>query len=113
VIANNFLISDLHFQKVEEVNFLFTVPAEVLATGGGDIKYVLTMVADMHEMRGGKVVLKDARDIASRNPQLIRDLVLSDTLPDSIEEIQRVNVRESEDAEPIPMAGLYKLTLTP
>ncbi len=112
VIANNFLISDLHFQKVEEVNFLFTVPAEVLGTGGGDIKYVLTMVGDMHEMRGGKVMLKDPADIANRNPQLIRDLVLSETLPESIEMIERVNIRESEDSELIPMAGLYKLTLT-
>ena len=109
VIANNFLISDFHFMKVQEVNDLFRVPADVLASAGSPIKYILIMLADTHEMVDGVTVLKDLDNIEQRNPRLIRDLVFKDDLPDGIEPVKLLELIR-EDGSTLPLAGVYKLT---
>ena len=108
VIANNFLISDFHFQKVAEINQLFRVPADVLAAAESPIRYVLIMLADTHEVVDGVTVLKDLGDIEQRNPRLIRDLVFSEELPAGIAVIKRLDL-ELEGGKRLPLAGVYKL----
>lgn len=108
VIANNFLISDFHFQKVEEVNDLFRVPADVLATAQSPIKYVFVMLSDTYEIVDGFTVLKDMDDIEQRNPRLIRDLVFGDELPEGITVLKRMEL-DLENGEHVPLAGIYKL----
>ncbi len=77
VVANNFLLTELQSRKVQEVNALFSVPPDILASGGGGIAYVLAMVADTHEIRDGALVLKDLGNIRERNPALINGLLFS------------------------------------
>ncbi|MDJ0916527.1 MAG: hypothetical protein QNJ05_02110 [Woeseiaceae bacterium] len=109
VIANNFLFSDFHFMKVQEVNELFRVPADVLANAGSPIKYIFVMLADTHELVDGVTVLKDLENIEQRNPRLIRDLVFRDELPDGIESVKLLELM-LEDGSSLPLAGVYKLT---
>ncbi len=108
VIANNFLFSDFHFMKVNEVNELFRVPADILASAESPIKYILVMLADTHEMVDGLTVLKDLDNIEQRNPRLIRDLIFTDELPDGITAIKLMEL-ELEDGSTLPLAGIYKL----
>ncbi len=106
VIANNFLISDQHFMKVEEVNQLFTVPAEIMAGEGGLIRYVFAMAADTHEMVDGVAVLKSLDNIAERNPTLMRDLLFTDELPGGVSELQRVEAQTATGT--VPVAGVFR-----
>ena len=106
VIANNFLISDLHFTKVDEVNQLFTVPAEIMAGEGGLIRYVFAMAADTHEVVDGVAVLKSLDNIAARNPQLMRDLLFSGGLPEGVSELQRVEAQTPTGT--VPVAGVFR-----
>ncbi len=106
VIANNFLIDDLHFSKVDEVNQLFTVPAELLAHEGGIIRYVLAMAADTHEVVDGVAVMKSLDNIAARNPKLVRDLVFADAPVDGVSELQ-VLTTDTPDG-PVAIAGIYR-----
>ena len=108
VVANNFLLTELHSGKVQEVNFLFSVPPDVLATGGGGIAYVLAMVADTHEIREGAVVLKDLSNIRERNPALINGLLFSQTKPEHAESIQTLMI-DAGGGRQVPIAGLFKL----
>ena len=112
VIANNFLISDFHFEKVGEVNELFRVPADVLASAQSPIRYVLVMLSDTHEIIDGVTVLKDLGDIEQRNPRLIRDLVFGDELPPGITAVKRLEL-DLENGERLPLAGIYKLEAVP
>jgi hypothetical protein len=108
VVANNFLLTELQSRKVQEVNFLFSVPPDVLATDGGGIAYVLAMVADTHEIRDGAVVLKDLSNIRERNPALITGLLFSQTKPEHAELIQTLML-DAGGGRQVPMAGLFKL----
>jgi hypothetical protein len=108
VIANNFLLTELQSRKVQEVNALFSVPPDVLASGGGGIAYVLAMVADTHEIRDGVVVLKDLSNIRERNPALINGLLFSQTEPEHVELIQTLVIGAGEGRQ-VPIAGLFKL----
>lgn len=108
VIANNFLISELHFQKVREVNELFRVPADVLATAESPIKYIFVMLSDTYEIVDGMTVLKDLDDIEERNPRLIRDLVFAEQLPAGFTALKRMEL-DLENGERLPLAGIYKL----
>ena len=107
VIVNNFLIDDLHFQKVEESNMLFTIPAELMASGTGGIRYVFVMLADTHELVDGKAVMKPMADIAERNPKLIRDLMFGDSLPPGVSALQRIEAQTPQGL--IPIAGVFAL----
>lgn len=109
VIVNNFLITDLHYLKVREVNELFSVPAELLARGGGPIKYILAMSADTHAVVDGVTVLKDLSNIEQRNPALIRDLLFASDKPDNVATLKEVKL-QLDDGSLLPLAGVYKIT---
>lgn len=108
VVANNFLLTELHSLKVREVNALFSVPLDVLATGGGGIAYVLAMVADLHEVRDGVVVFKDLGNIRERNPALINGLLFSQTESEHAEIIRTIML-DAGGGRQVPIAGLFKL----
>jgi hypothetical protein len=108
VIANNFLLTEQHFEKVRLVNSLFHLSVEQLAEQEPDVRYVLGFLANTYEQRDGKVFLRDMRDIRSRNPLLIKELMLPEKPRADVEVLYEVYVDPNAEQK-IPLAGIYRL----
>ena len=108
VIANNFLLTEQHFEKVQLANSLFHLPADALTTQVPGVRYVLAFLADTYEQREGNVYLRDMTDIRGRNPRLINQLMLADRRSDDFEVLHEVFVDPEADPK-IPLAGIYRI----
>lgn len=116
VIANNFLLTQQQFEKVDEVNRLFELPAEELTKQAPFVKYVL--------VRAGKIVPKEndrfsyeffgARPAGSSAALL---LASARSLPPQFELIYEVSMQmrqqPSQRLQEVPYAKLYKVRSTP
>lgn len=108
VIANNFLLTRQHAEKVMAVDLLFTLSPQELADRAPDARYILAVLNDAYEQNEGMTVLRSFDNIAARNPQLIRSLLFADAPPQDIEVLQTVQA-EDRDGRSALIAGLYRL----
>jgi hypothetical protein len=108
VIANNFLLTELHFAKVREVNALFNLSVEQLAVEAPEVRYVFGFLADVYVQREGNIYLRDMNDILKRNPRLISELMLAEPRRASIEVLHEVPV-DPDAEQSIPLAGVYRI----
>ena len=108
VVANNFLLTEQHFEKVNRVNSMFQLPIDDLATRAPDVRYVLTFLANTYEQREGRVYLRDLSDLRASNPTLINELMLTDSQSAHAETLQEVYV-DPEAEHKIPLAGVYRI----
>jgi asparagine N-glycosylation enzyme membrane subunit Stt3 len=112
VIANNFLLTEQHFEKVQLVNSLFHLSVTQLAAEQPEVRYVLGFLANTYEQRDGKVFLRDMSDIRSKNPLLINELMLPEQPRTDVEVLYEVYV-DPHAEQKIPLAGIYKIKLRP
>jgi hypothetical protein len=108
VIANNFLLTEQHFEKVRLANSLFQLSVEQLAVQQPDVRYVLGFLANTYEQREGKVFLRDMSDIRNRNPLLIKELMLPEKPRADVEVLYEVYVDPNAEQK-IPLAGVYRI----
>jgi hypothetical protein len=112
VIANNFLLTEQHFEKVRLVNSLFHLSVEQLAGQEPEVRYVLGFLANTYESRDGKVFLRDLSDIRNRNPLLIKELMLPEKPRADVEVLYEVYV-DPQAEQKIPLAGIYRIHAQP
>ncbi|MGB5579794.1 MAG: hypothetical protein WBM68_04465 [Woeseia sp.] len=108
VIANNFLLTPLHFAKVAEVNSLFHMTPQELRAARPDVRYVLAFLSDAYEMRDGQVRFKAFDDIAERNPALILGLFFAETPATGFNGIGEVSV-DTGAGQKVVLARLYEI----
>jgi hypothetical protein len=109
VIANNFLLTEQHFNKVRLANSLFQLSVNDLRAQQPQVRYVFAFLANTHEQQGNKVYLRDIDDIRSGNPTLINELMLSDIPNDNVEVLGEV-IFNSAGERKTPLAGVYRIT---
>lgn len=108
VIANNFLLTEQHFDKVRLANSLFGMSVNDLRARQPDIRYVFAFLANTHEQQGDKVYFRDITDIRRGNPPLINELMLSNSPNDHVEILGEVYVDPAAEQR-TPLAGVYQI----
>jgi hypothetical protein len=105
VIANNFLLTPQHFEKVAEVQHLFTLTARQLPIDAPQVKYVLVRPFRMQKRGDGTVRFT----FTVAEPRLANDLLLGvrTNLPTGYELLDEVYFPAFNNA---PYAKLYKLS---
>jgi hypothetical protein len=107
VMVNNFLLTPLHFRKMDEVEHLFALSAEELIKAAPEVKYVLVRPLDIRRA-------DDPKDgyrywfFFPGTPRLATDLLLAarESVPKDYELLHEIRFREADN---IPYARLYKI----
>lgn len=108
VIANNFLLTEQHFEKVRLANSLFHLSVAQVRLEQPDVRYVLAFLANTYFQYQGKVYLRELDDIRSENPTLINELMLGDGSGEDIIVIGEVYVNPDAEQK-VPLAGVYQI----
>lgn len=106
VIANNFLLTELHFTKVRVVDLLFAESPESLLEKSIAYRYVLTFLDNAYEQRGGMTMMRDLEGLVNDQPALTRVLLANP--PPGITVLNEIEL-ETESGKPVVFAGLYQL----
>lgn len=104
VMANNFLLTPQHLEKVNEVQHLFTLTARQLETQAPQVKYVLLRPFKMRQKQDGSVRFT----FTVEHPRLANELLLGPAakVPAEYELLDEVRFPELNYA---PYAKLYKI----
>lgn len=111
VIANNFLLTPQHEQKIRQIDYLTSLPAAAFPGVAPFVRYVLvrpvTISRDDKETRYMSYSQVEA--------QLISDLLLKplDQIPASYALIEQANISDSSEQGSIPYIRLFKVTPVP
>ena len=108
VIANNFLLTEQHFEKVRLANSMFHLSVDQLRRQAPEVRYVLAFLSNVYEQRGGKIYLRDTQEILKSNPTLINQLMLADRSDENVETLFEVYVDPDGDSR-LPLAGVYRI----
>jgi len=108
VIANNFLLTKQHLNKVMTADYLFLQHADQISQQELEIRYILAILNDAYEQRDGFTVIKDLNGVVNRNPQLIRDLFTGSVSSDIIKPLKEIEV-ETRGGKKVVFAGVYKV----
>lgn len=108
VIANNFLLTEQHFEKVQLANSLFHLSVDQLRTEQPDVQYVLAFLANTYVQHEGKIYLREIDDVRSENPTLINELMLSDRSDNDFIVLGEVYV-DPDAEQKVPLAGVYQI----
>ena len=114
VIANNFLLTQQQFGKVEEILRLFTLPAAELPARAPYVKYVLVRPARLIREANGAYTYAFFGDTQPTLPtQLL--LQFQQGLPPAYRLLDemRFEVRYPDHSETVPYARLYKIESAP
>lgn len=112
VIANNFLLTEQHFEKAGQVAALFNESPRSFRGILNEPVYVLAFLWGALEIRGGAVLLENMQDIQSRNPRLLAELFFGDQTPEGFTLIENVSLRVDQNSE-FPVARLYRVQPLP
>ena len=105
VIADNFLLTPLHFSKMAEIERYLSMSAVELEHAAPEVKYVLVRAAGLHRTQDGQLRYAFYFEKGSRLP---KDLLFDtpDRLPPEFQLISEVRFAEVDN---VPYAKLYKL----
>ncbi|MBM0103451.1 hypothetical protein JM946_01795 [Steroidobacter sp. S1-65] len=115
VIANNFLLTEQHFRKADQVNRLFSVPQEHFTERAPFVKYILVRAGDIKPKGNGGF---DYSFYGPLEPTLSNPLLLAPaaSISPDFELLYEVSVKiPTPDGEPqeVPYAKLYKVVAAP
>lgn len=108
VIANNFLLTKQHFDKVDLANSLFHLSVSQIRAEYPEIRYVFAFLANTYEQRDGKLYLRNIADVRSMNPLLINELMLSGDQRNGAIVLGEAYLDLANDRR-LPIAGVYKI----
>jgi hypothetical protein len=96
VIANNFLMTSQHEQKIKEMKrYLDMSPEKLLIEAPSDMHYVFAELEDFFGMRDGEVTLTSTEYLQENNPRLFFELNARDDLPDRYRILAELPLDES------------------
>jgi hypothetical protein len=107
VIANNFLLTRQHEQKVRQIDYLTSVPANAFPGVAPFVRYIL--VRPISIMRGEKQT--DYMSYSQRDAPLITDLLLKplDQVPSNYVLIEQANISDTSSPGAVPYIRLFKV----
>lgn len=107
VMVNNFLLTPLHFSKMDEVEHLFSLRAAQLPSAAPKVKYVLVRPLDIRRADNPEEGYKYWFFFPG-DPRLVTDLLLSasDSVPGDYVLLEEIRF---PGADNIPYARLYKI----
>lgn len=106
VIANNFLLTKQHGQKIAELHGLLNMEPEDFLAADHDVKYVLLRLFGLWDDSSGTPEPRDPADMVSMNARLFLNLVARNELPDGFERLHELRVDDERD---IVFAALYRV----
>ena len=107
VIADNFLLTPQHEQKIRQMDYLTSVPANAFPGVAPFVRYILLRPAQVHRAEDKTKYMSFSR----RDAPLINDLLLKplDQVPPAFVLIQQANVARKEDQQFVPYIRLFKM----
>ncbi len=107
VIANNFLLTPQHAQKIGEIDYLTSLPANAFPGAAPFVRYILLRPAGILRHETGLQYMSYSQSPAP----LISDLLLKavEDVPSNYTLIEQVNIREAIGNELVPLIRLYKV----
>lgn len=108
VIANNFLLTPLHFKKVRELVSLFDLSPQALRAELDKPTYLLAFLWNAFEIQDGFVQIENVETIQTRNPRLLVELFYGDQAPAGYELIDEQGFA-TDLATSFTFARLYKV----
>lgn len=108
VIANNFLLTPQHEQKIRQIDYLTSLPASALPGAAPFVRYILLRPVQIYR---AEEKLFEYRTYSQTQAQLIEDLLLKplDQVPSNYVLIEQAAVRESGQQGAIPYIRLFKV----
>lgn len=107
VIANNFLLTRQHEQKIKQIDYLTSVPAGAFPGVAPFVRYILVRPIMIYRGEGETQYMSYSQSAAP----LISDLLLKplEAVPSSYVLIEQANIRESNQSAVVPYIRLYKV----
>jgi hypothetical protein len=107
VIANNFLLTKQHEEKIRLIDHLTSLPASDLPAAAPYVRYVLLRPASVQRTKEGARYMSYSQE----TPLLIEQLLLKplDEVPPDYELIEQAHIRSSEEKEAVPYMRLFKV----
>ena len=110
VIANNFLLTTQHEEKIRELNALWAMQPDELALKRPDVRFVLVILSDVYLKTDSGLREPTMRELASVNPRLAMSLVFNENLPESFELLAE---RRLDDGRDFAFARLFRINPPP
>jgi hypothetical protein len=113
VIANNFLLTPQHEQKIKQIDYLTSLPASAFPGIAPYVRYVLLRPASMFDVlkKDNKIVNVTYVSYSPHKAQLISDLLLKplDQIPRNYVLLQEANIHDSSKDGVLPYMRLFKV----
>jgi asparagine N-glycosylation enzyme membrane subunit Stt3 len=108
VIANNFLLTRQHEQKIEQIDYLTSLSAQSLPTAAPYVRYILLRPVSLTRTADNRI---SYMTFSPKSAQLLDDLLLKpvDEAPSSYVLLNQANVQETAGGDSIPYIRLYKV----
>ena len=106
VIANNFLLTPQHEDKIRELQHAWSLSPEALLESRPDIRYVLVVLSDLYLYTETGLRQPTLAELAQSNPPLAIALTLDPDLPEAYELIAE---RPLDDGRKYAAARLFRI----
>ena len=108
VIANNFLLTRQHAQKIKQIDYLTSLPATAFPGAAPYVRYILLRPLSITRGKEQKTTYMSYSQSAA---PLISDLLLKplDQVPRNYVLIEQANIRETGQDSSVPYIRLYKV----
>ncbi|MDH3589831.1 MAG: hypothetical protein OEQ74_10535, partial [Gammaproteobacteria bacterium] len=110
VLANNFLLTPQHFEKVAEVNRLLRLSPEEFAQSDHDIDYLLVRFVDLPAIVQPGAEGIELESVFSSNPPLFVGLNLNSEMPQGL---QLIAESVSDDQLNMPYVRIFRVLRQP
>lgn len=109
VIANNFLLTPQHEQKIRQIDYLTSIPAAAFPGVAPFVRYILLRPVGMFQVENENQM--KYMSYSQRAAPLIEDLLLKplDQIPSSYVLIEQAAMREPDEAGSLPYIRLFKM----
>ena len=106
VIANNFLLTRQHEQKIRQIDYLTSLPAAALPGAAPFVRYMLVRPVSIE--RGDN---RQYMSYSQTDAQLLNDLLLRpiEQVPSNYVLIEQANIQETGQAGSVPYIRLFKV----
>ncbi len=106
VVANNFLLTQQHGDKVLELNRLLELKPAALVDAEPGVDYVLVHLYGLFQRTPNGAVASSVDEIRGINPPLFNALALDGDVPDNFELLRELRL---EDERALPYVQLYRI----
>lgn len=108
VIANNFLLTRQHEEKIAEIDRLTALPATALPGAAPYVRYVLVRPVTIEWVAPDRI---NYMSFSPDSAPLVEDLLLKppSSVPPAYELLIQANIRPTADGEAVPYIRLYKI----